>query len=73
MSVAENSQCVMDRNKKKQRNFATSETEYFVRSSDKNAENTIFGHIMSTHQSLKKDIMLGITAGARKTGKLHMQ
>ena len=28
-----------------------------------------FGHVMRAHQSLKKDIMLGITAGARKKGK----
>ena len=31
------------------------------------------GHVMRAHQSLEKDIMLGITAGARKKGKLHMR
>ena len=28
-----------------------------------------FGHVMRAHQSLEKDIMLGITVGARKKGK----
>ena len=28
---------------------------------------------MRAHQSLEKDVMLGITAGARKKGKLHLQ
>ena len=30
-------------------------------------------HVLRAHQSLEKDIMLGITAGARKKGKPHMQ
>ena len=32
-----------------------------------------FGHVMRVHQSLEKDIMLGITGGARKKGKLRMR
>ena len=32
-----------------------------------------FGHVMRAHQSLEKDIMLGITAGARKKGKPRMR
>ena len=28
-----------------------------------------FGHVMRAHQSLEKDIMLGITGGARKKGE----
>jgi hypothetical protein len=32
-----------------------------------------FGHVMISHQSLEKDIMLGITAGARKKGKPRMR
>ena len=32
-----------------------------------------FGHAMRAHQSLEKDIMLGITAGARKKGKPRMR
>ena len=31
-----------------------------------------FRHVMGAHQSLEKDIMLGITGGARKKGKPHM-
>ena len=31
-----------------------------------------FGHVMRTHQFLEKDIMLGITGGARKKGKPRM-
>ena len=31
-----------------------------------------FGHVMRAHQSLEKDIMLGIIAGARKKGKPRM-
>jgi hypothetical protein len=31
-----------------------------------------FGHLMRAHQSLEKDIMLEITAGARKKGKSRM-
>ena len=31
-----------------------------------------FGHVMRTHQSLEKDIMLGITTGARKKEKPRM-
>ena len=31
-----------------------------------------FGHVMRAHQSLEKDIMLGITAGTRKKGKPRM-
>ena len=32
-----------------------------------------FGHVMKAHQSLGKDIMLGITAGIRKKGKPRMR
>ena len=32
-----------------------------------------FRHVMHAHQSLQKDIMLGITAGARKKGKPHLR
>ena len=32
-----------------------------------------FGHMMRAHKSLEKDIILGITAGARKKGKLRMR
>ena len=32
-----------------------------------------FGHVMRTHQSLEKDIMLGITAGETKKGKPRMR
>ena len=32
-----------------------------------------FGHVMRTHQSLEKYIMLGITGGARKKGKSRMR
>ena len=28
-----------------------------------------FGHVMRVHQSLEKDVMLGITGGARKKEK----
>jgi hypothetical protein len=31
-----------------------------------------FEHVMKAHQSLDKDIMLGITGGARKKGKPRM-
>ena len=58
--MAKYSKCVVDRKEIKQRNFAESDTKHFVRSLDKNAENSIFG----THY--EKDIMLGIAAGARK-------
>ena len=32
-----------------------------------------FGHMMRAHQSLEKNIMLGITGGARKEGKPRMR
>ena len=32
-----------------------------------------FGYMMRAHNSLEKYMMLGITAGARKKGKLHMR
>jgi len=32
-----------------------------------------FGHVMRAHQSLEKDIMLGITGGARRKGKPRMR
>ena len=32
-----------------------------------------FEHVMRAHQSLEKDIMLGITAGSRKKGKPRMR
>ena len=32
-----------------------------------------FEHVMRAHQSLEKDIMLGITGGARKKGKPRMR
>ena len=31
-----------------------------------------FGHVMRAYRSLEKDIILGITAEARKKGKPHM-
>ena len=59
MGMAENSKNVADRKEIKQRNVAESETKHFVRSPDKNAENSIFG------TRYEKDIMLGIIAGVR--------
>ena len=46
------------------------ETKHFVRSLNKNAN---FGHVMRAHQSLEKDITLGITAVARKKGRPRMR
>ena len=55
----------------KQRNFIENEIPYFVRSTDKNAKNGVF----QTYDTsiLQKDIMLGITAGARKKWKPYIQ
>ena len=69
MGIMENAKCVVDRKENKQRNFAESEIKNFVRSHDKMLKIRYFGHVMRTHQSLEKDIMLGITAGARIKGK----
>ena len=69
MGMAENSKSVVDRKKFKRRNFAESEAKHLVRSHNKNAENAIFRTRDKAHQSLEKDIMLEITAGARKKGK----
>ena len=68
MGMAENSKSLVDRKENKVRNFAKSETKHLVRSHNKNAENAIF----RTHQSLEKDRILEITAGARKKGKPRM-
>ena len=55
-----NFKSIVGRKEIKQRNFAGSVTELVVRSHEKNAESA-------------KNIMQGITAGARKKGKPRMQ
>ena len=40
--MAKNTECVVDRKKNKQSNFAEIESKHFVRSHNKNAENAIF-------------------------------
>jgi hypothetical protein len=67
MGMAENNKGVVDRKENKQRNFAQSETKNLVRSHNKNADNAT-GQVMRVHQSLEKDIMPTITAGAREKG-----
>ena len=66
--MVENSKSVVDRKENKQRNFVESETKHLVRSHNKKLKMRYFGHVIRTHQSREKDIMLGITGGARKKG-----
>ena len=64
--MAENSKCIVDRNKIKQRNFAESETKHFVRNHGKNTKNAIFRKRHEGTSILGQSIMQEINAGARE-------
>ena len=68
-SISVVSKSVVDRKVNKQTKFTESETKKFVRSHDINAKNSIFWTLDEITPILEKDIMLGISAGAREKGK----
>ena len=71
MGMTENSKSVMDGKENKQI-FQKVRANISLEAITKTLKMRYFGHVMRPHQSLEKDIMLGITAGARKKGKLRM-
>ena len=65
MGMVENSKNIVDKKENKEILFCIS-----LEAMTKMLKMQYFGHAMRAHQSLEKDIMLGITAGTRKKGSL---
>ena len=73
MGMAENSKSVVDKKESKQKILQKVEPYISLAELTKMLKMRYLGHVMRTYQSLEKDIMLGITAGARKKGKSRMR
>ena len=67
MGIAENSKSVVDKKENKEI-LQKERPKISLKAITKMRKMRYFGHVMRAHQSLEKDIMLGIIAGARKKG-----
>jgi hypothetical protein len=72
MRMAENSKNVEDRKENKQI-LQKVRPNISLEATTKMLKMRYFEQVMRAHQSLEKDIMLGITGGARKKGKPRRQ
>ena len=72
MGMAENSTSVVDR-KENKHIFQKVTPNISLEAITKMLKMRYFVHVMRAHQSLEKDIMLGITGGAGKKGKPRMR
>ena len=72
MAMAENPKTIVDR-KENNEILRKVRPDISLETMTKMLKMQYFGYLMRAHQSLDKDIMLGITAGARKKGNPRMR
>ena len=73
MGMAENSKCRRQKGKQNKEILQRVRPNISLEAMIKMLKMRYFGHVRRAHQSLEKDIMLGITGGARKKGKPRMR